>query len=202
MDSVVMVPTEEQSNTKVSNIFKAIRGFREGTLILIILAVCVFMSFVSPYFFTWPNFKAIMLSFSTEGIVVVGMTLILVVGGFDLSVGSVMCLAMVIGGKLFLLGVNPWLASLIGIAFCSLIGYTMGIFVTKVGLNFFITTLAFMGIARGLSFVITQGTPLSLFALPKSCKLKGPGNVKIIPFNNFIFYVSSLILNFFNSCFE
>ena len=85
-------------------------------------------------------------------------------GGFDLSVGSVMCLAMVIGGKLFLLGVNPWLASLIGIAVCSLIGFTMGIFVTKVGLNFFITTLAFMGIARGLCFVITQGTPLSLSA--------------------------------------
>ena len=196
MDSVVMVPTEEQSNTKVSNIFKAIRGFREGTLILIILAVCVIMSFVSPYFFTWPNLKAIMLSFSTEGIVVVGMTLILVVGGFDLSVGSVMCLAMVIGGKLFLLGVNPWLASLIGIAFCSLIGYTMGIFVTKVGLNFFITTLAFMGIARGLSFVITQGTPLSLFALPKSFKFIGQGTVYSIPLTIFIFAVIVVISDY------
>ena len=174
MDSVGAVQTEKQ--THANNIFKAIKGFREGTLILIILAVCIIMSFVSPYFFTWPNLKAILLSFSTEGIVVVGMTLILVVGGFDLSVGSVMCLAMVIGGKLFLLGINPWLASLIGIAVCSLIGFTMGIFVTKVGLNFFITTLAFMGIARGLCFVITQGTPLSLFALPKSFKFIGQGN--------------------------
>jgi ribose transport system permease protein len=187
MDSVDMVPTEEQTNNNVSNIFKTLRGFRESTLILIILAVCVIMSFASPYFFTWPNLKAIMLSFSTEGIVVVGMTLILVVGGFDLSVGSVMCLAMVIGGKLFLLGVNPWVASLIGIAFCSLIGFTMGIFVTKVGLNFFITTLAFMGIARGLSFVITQGTPLSLFALPKSFKFIGQGTLYSIPFTIFIF---------------
>ena len=109
MDSVDMVPTEEQTNANVRNIFKAIRGFREGTLILIILAVCVIMSFVSPYFFTWPNFKAILLSVSTEGIVVVGMTLILVVGGFDLSVGSVMCLAMVIGGATAIEGtvINP-----------------------------------------------------------------------------------------------
>ena len=189
MDSVDMVSTEKQTNASISSVFKAIRGFREGTLILIILAVCVIMSFVSPYFFTWPNLKAIMLSFSTEGIVVVGMTLILVVGGFDLSVGSVMCLAMVIGGKLFLLGVNPWLASLIGIAICSLIGFTMGIFVTKVGLNFFITTLAFMGIARGLCFVITQGTPLSLFALPKSFKFIGQGTIYSIPFTIFIFAV-------------
>ena len=189
MDSVSTMPTEKPTNAKVGNIFKAIQGFREGTLILIILAVCIIMSFVSPYFFTWPNLKAILLSFSTEGIVVVGMTLILVVGGFDLSVGSVMCLAMVIGGKLFLMGVNPWLASLIGIGICSLIGFTMGIFVTKVGLNFFITTLAFMGIARGLCFVITQGTPLSLFALPKSFKFIGQGTIYSIPFTIFIFAV-------------
>ena len=101
MESVGTMQTENQTKNKANNIFKAIKGFREGTLILIILAVCIIMSFVSPYFLTWPNLKAILLSFSTEGIVVVGMTLILVVGGFDLSVGSVMCLAMVIGGKLF-----------------------------------------------------------------------------------------------------
>ena len=196
MDSVDVVSTEEQTNSSISNLFKAIRAFRESTLILIILVVCIIMSFVSPYFFTWPNLKAIMLSFSTEGIVVVGMTLILVVGGFDLSVGSVMCLAMVIGGKLFLLGVNPWVASLIGIAFCSLIGFTMGIFVTKVGLNFFITTLAFMGIARGLCFVITQGTPLSLFALPKSFKFIGQGTISSIPFTIFIFAVIVVISDY------
>ena len=196
MDSVSTMPTEKQPNAKVGNIFKAIQGFREGTLILIILAVCIIMSFVSPYFFTWPNLKAILLSFSTEGIVVVGMTLILVVGGFDLSVGSVMCLAMVIGGKLFLLGINPWLASLIGIAICSLIGFTMGIFVTKVGLNFFITTLAFMGIARGLCFVITQGTPLSLFALPKSFKFIGQGTLYSIPFTIFIFAVIVVVSDY------
>jgi len=196
MDSVSTMPTEKQANAKVSNMFKAIRGFREGTLILIILAVCIIMSFVSPYFLTWPNLKAILLSFSTEGIVVVGMTLILVVGGFDLSVGSVMCLAMVIGGKLFLLGVNPWIASLIGIVICSLIGLTMGIFVTKVGLNFFITTLAFMGIARGLCFVITQGTPLSLFALPKSFKFIGQGTIYNIPFTIFIFGVIVVISDY------
>ena len=73
------------------------------------------MSFVSPYFFTWPNLKAILLSFSTEGIVVVGMTLILVVGGFDLSVGSVMCLAMVVGGKLFTMGARDAMVYLIAL---------------------------------------------------------------------------------------
>jgi ribose transport system permease protein len=181
---------------KFTNVFRAIRSFREGTLILIILSVCVIMSFVSPFFMTWPNIKAILLSFSTEGIVVVGMTIILIVGGFDLSVGSVMCLAMVIGGKLFLLGVDPWLASLVGIAICGLIGFIMGIIVTKVGLNFFITTLAFMGIARGLCFVITEGTPLSLFAMPKAFKFIGQGSIYGIPFTIFLFGIIVVISDY------
>jgi ribose transport system permease protein len=196
MSDIRRVQPGQTATGKFTNAFRAIRSFREGTLILIILSVCVIMSFVSPFFMTWPNIKAILLSFSTEGIVVVGMTIILIVGGFDLSVGSVMCLAMVIGGKLFLLGVDPWLASLIGIAICALIGFIMGIIVTKVGLNFFITTLAFMGIARGLCFVITQGTPLSLFALPKAFKFVGQGSIYGIPFTIFLFGIIVVISDY------
>ena len=196
MYDIRRVQRAQAATGKFTNFFRAIRSFREGTLILIILFVCVIMSFVSPFFMTWPNIKAILLSFSTEGIVVVGMTIILVVGGFDLSVGSVMCLAMVIGGKLFLLGVDPWLASLLGIAICGLIGFIMGIIVTKVGLNFFITTLAFMGIARGLCFVITQGTPLSLFALPKAFKFIGQGSIYGIPFTIFLFGIIVVISDY------
>jgi len=196
MDDSRRVQPAPAATGKFTNVFRAIRSFREGTLILIILFVCVIMSFVSPFFMTWPNIKAILLSFSTEGIVVVGMTIILVVGGFDLSVGSVMCLAMVVGGKLFLLGVDPWLASLIGIVICALIGFIMGIIVTKVGLNFFITTLAFMGIARGLCFVITEGTPLSLFALPKAFKFIGQGSIYGIPFTIFLFGIIIVISDY------
>lgn len=76
---------------------------REFTLILIIVAMFIGMSFASPYFLTWANMKAMLLSFSTEGIVVVGMTMLLIVGGIDLSVGAVMCLAMVFAAKLFML---------------------------------------------------------------------------------------------------
>ena len=69
---------------------------REMGLLLIIAALCVAMSFASPYFLTWDNVRAMLLSFSIEGIVVVGMTILLIVGGIDLSVGSVVCFAMVV----------------------------------------------------------------------------------------------------------
>ena len=84
------------------------------------------MSFASPHFLTWDNVRAMLLSFSIEGIVVVGMTILLIVGGIDLSVGSVVCFAMVIGGTLFLLGLDPWTASLIAIAASGFIGALIG----------------------------------------------------------------------------
>lgn len=103
------------ANNARSFSWKRLGSMREAGLIAIILILCVAMSFVSPHFLTFGNFRAMLMSFSVEGIVVVGMTILLIVGGIDLSVGSVVCFAMVLSGTLFLAGLDPWTASLIGI---------------------------------------------------------------------------------------
>jgi len=199
MNNVETNPSPVLQSRKSSGFFdrlKGLKNMREATLILIIVAIFIGMSFASPYFLTWHNMKAMMLSFSTEGIVVVGMTVLIIVGGIDLSVGAVMCLAMVIAGKLFLMGMNPWLASLISIGCCSFAGYLMGLTVTRIGLHTFIASLALMGIARGLSMTITQGTPLSLFTLPPSFKFIGQGTVFGVPFVIIIFFVVIVISDY------
>ncbi|WP_245432117.1 MULTISPECIES: ABC transporter permease [Aminobacter] len=169
---------------------------REAGLIVIILALCIAMSFASPHFLTWGNFRAMLMSFSIEGIVVVGMTILLIVGGIDLSVGSVVCFSMVVSGALFLAGLDPWTASLIGIGVSALIGAAMGFFVTVVGLNHFITSLAAMVIVRGLCLVITKGTPLSLFTLPPAFKAIGQGSFHGLPYVIIIFVVVVAIFDF------
>ncbi|MBR2691252.1 MAG: ABC transporter permease [Aquamicrobium sp.] len=171
-------------------------SMREAGLIVIILALCIAMSFASPHFLTWGNFRAMLMSFSIEGIVVVGMTILLIVGGIDLSVGSVVCFSMVVSGALFLMGLDPWTASLIGIAVSALIGAVMGFFVTVIGLNHFITSLAAMVIVRGLCLVITKGTPLSLFTLPPEFKAIGQGSFQGIPYVIIIFVVVVAIFDF------
>ena len=88
------------------------------------------MSFASPHFLTLGNFRAMLMCFSIEGIVVVGMTILLIVGGIDLSVGSVVCFSMVLSGSLFLAGLDPVDGILIGIGASALIGAAMGFFVT------------------------------------------------------------------------
>lgn len=176
-------------SSQVLTSFQRLIRVREFGLLAIIILISVGMSFASPYFLTWSNMRAIMLSFSIEGIVVIGMTILLIVGGIDLSVGSVVCLSMVIGGALFLSGLDPWTASLIAIACCGFIGFLMGQIVTRIGLHFFIVSLAVMVIARGLCLLITRGTPQSLFTLPPSFKFIGQGTIKGLPFVIVIFFV-------------
>ena len=172
-----------------------IRSLREAGLIVIILAIGVVMSFASPYFLTLANMKAMLLSFAIDGIVVVGMTILLIVGGIDLSVGSVVCLAMTVGGALFLAGLNPWIASLAGIAVAALVGVSIALCVTVIGLSYFIASLAFMVIARGGSMLITHGTPMSLFSLPASFKFIGQGTVGGVPFVILVFLVVVIVFD-------
>ncbi|WP_199914487.1 ABC transporter permease [Aminobacter sp. MSH1] len=171
-------------------------SMREAGLIVIILALCIAMSFASPHFLTWGNFRAMLMSFSIEGIVVVGMTILLIVGGIDLSVGSVVAFSMVVSGALFLAGLDPWTASLIGIAVSALIGAVMGFFVTVVGLNHFITSLAAMVIVRGLCLIVTKGTPLSLFTLPPAFKAIGQGSFHGVPYVIIIFVMVVAVFDF------
>jgi ribose transport system permease protein len=169
---------------------------RETGLILIILALFIIMSFASPYFLTWTNMRAMAMAFAVEGIVVVGMTILLISGGIDLSVGSVTALAMVIAGLLFLNGMDPWMASGIAIVACTAIGATMGFFVTKVGLHHFIVSLAVMVIARGLCLLGTGGRPLGLFTLPDSFKFIGQGSIGVVPVVLVIFVVVVVAFDF------
>jgi ribose transport system permease protein len=176
--------------------WRGLGNMREFGLVLIILTLCTVMSFASPYFLTWTNFRAMLLSFSIEGIVVVGMTVLLIVGAIDLSVGSVVCFAMVVGGFFFLAGLDPWSASLLAVAASAMIGVMMALCVTRIGLHSFIVSLAFMVIVRGLCLAITGGTPLSLFSLPESFKFIGQGNVYGLPVVIIIFTVVVAIFDF------
>jgi ribose transport system permease protein len=180
---------EHRTSGELAGLLKRLVRMRETGLILIILALFAAMSFASPYFMTWDNMRAMAMAFAVEGIVVVGMTVLLISGGIDLSVGSVTALAMVIAGLLFLGGLDPWSASLIAIAACAAIGAAMGFFVTRIGLNHFIVSLAVMVIARGACLLGTGGRPLGLYTLPPEFKFIGQGSIAAVPVVIIIFVV-------------
>jgi len=194
MDNTVNISSEgpAMSATFLGRVLR----MRETGLVLIILALFLIMSFASPYFLTWANMRAMSMAFAVDGILVVGMTILLISGGIDLSVGSVTAFAMVIAGWLFLSGIDPWVASAIAILICTGIGAFMGFFVTKVGLHHFIVSLAIMVIARGACLLFTGGRPLGLYTLPPEFKFIGQGSIGPIPVVIVIFVVFVVAFDF------
>ena len=163
-------------NQNSSGLLKKLTSFRELTIILIILVIGFALTMMSQHFLSISNFKAIALALSTDSIIVIGMTLVLISGGIDLSVGSVMGLAGIVTARMWqTYGINVWLAALIGLSVAVLVGFVNGILIGKIGVNPFITTLATMGMCRGLDYVITNGTPISVTTMSPSFRMLGTG---------------------------
>jgi ribose transport system permease protein len=179
--------------------FGGVGGFREGTTILIIVGLGIIMSILSPYFLTAQNFRTMFMSFAINGMVVIAMTLALISGGIDLSVGGVMALVGIVVGTLFLnFHMNIWLAAAIGLALGLAIGLINGLFITRIGLSPFITTLGMMQVVYGVSAVVSQGMPLPLQSLPDAFKFMGRGIIGQtgLPFVILLFLVVAFAFDF------
>lgn len=163
---------------------------REFSLILIIVIIGLGLQLITGRFFTVPNLNAISLGFATSAIIVAGMTAALVSGGFDLSVGSVFAMGGVAAATALRADVSIPVSMMIGVSVGAFAGLINGLLITKVQINPFITTLGMMGIARGVSLAITEGSPLA--QLPPAFLVYGQGKILGIP--NLILIALAIIL--------
>ena len=143
------------------NVLTRIAKQREFIIFLIVAAVFVFMSFASPVFFTEGNLLSVMLSLSIESIMAVGMVVLMVGGGFDMSVGSILGFTGIAVAKLLTNGVPPVLAVFLALLIGVVIGLWNGLIVAKLKINPFVTTLSSLSIFRGLSYIFTSGRNIS-----------------------------------------
>src|SRR5262245_56516165 len=129
----------------------------QGPLIGLV-ALCVVFSFATSAFLSFRNLLNVLDQVTVLGILSVGMTAVIILGGIDLSVGSVLAFSMMIMGWLshdmnLPLAIAAVLALLVG----ALCGWVNGLLVTRAKLPAFIATLSMMTIARGLANIITDG---------------------------------------------
>lgn len=182
-NSKVEVMEGKQKSNKVLDLLFGILKQREAFLVILVAIIFVVMGLTNKNFLKWTNISTIITSLAIDGIVVIGMTIILISGGIDLAVGSTLCLCITVAGWLMkYASVNPWLASLVGIGVAALYGLILGVLVTKLHLTHFIVSLCFMGISRGLVQIITQGQNISLVSVLSSnpaFAFLGQGNINI-----------------------
>ncbi len=153
------------------NLFARLARQREFVILLTVILVVVMMSFASPVFLTTGNILALLLSLSIESLIAVGMVNLMVGGGFDMSVGSVLGFTGVIAAMLMRASVPVPLAVLLALVLGGAIGLWNGLIVAKLKINPFVTTLSSLSIFRGLTYILTSGRNIA--GLPDSFKQIG-----------------------------
>ena len=183
-----MSNSTKQANNK--NIINTIIRFKSA-FILLLLCICV--SILTPKFLNWTNMMNIARQTTTNGIIAMGMACVILTGGIDLGVGSILAFATMITGILINAGVFGFGAGVLGVLVGGFIGVIDGILIAGVDLPPFIVTLASMSIFRGFTMLVSGGMPVTL---QNKINFFGAGYIGPIPFPVIILFVVFLILWF------
>ncbi|WP_205842226.1 ABC transporter permease [Natranaerobius trueperi] len=152
--------------------------FKLRSLIGLVL-ICLVLALLTPRFLTISNLFNVLRQTSLNAIMGVGLTFVILTGGIDLSVGSVLAFSGVSAATVAQLGLPAPIAIFIGLIAGSALGFFNGLIITKGKVPPFIATLAMMTIARGGALVISDGRPIS--GLGEGFHFIGRGMIGIIP---------------------
>ncbi|HEV3138894.1 MAG TPA: ribose ABC transporter permease, partial [Vicinamibacterales bacterium] len=151
---------------------------RFGTLIGLAV-LCAVLWILTPHFLTVSNLVNVVEQTSINAIVAVGMTFVILSGGIDLSVGSMVALSGVVLGTSLQSGVPLPAALMLAFAAGLACGLANGALISLGRLPPFIVTLGMMSIARGAALLFTEGRPVSGFA--ESFRVVATGRVGVVP---------------------
>jgi ribose transport system permease protein len=138
----------------------------EGNLLVIVIVLMVILSFATKNFFTVNNMRNLVRQTSVNGIIALGMTFVIISGGIDLSVGSVVGVASIVVAKLLLAGTGIFPAIIIALLVCALLGTLNGLIIHYGKVPPFIATLGMMQAARGIVMLLSNARMIA--GLPKS----------------------------------
>ena len=159
--------TEQAAGRGAGNFVKTLLQQREVSIFLSVLMLGFLLAINSPQFLNRANLMTLIVGMSFDMIVAVGMTILMVSGGFDLSVGSTLALAGAAAGySMTKFGAPVWLGIPLGLLVGAFIGLINGLLVTKIRVNPLIATLGMMQVVRGIVFLVTAG--LGIPNLPDS----------------------------------
>lgn len=159
----------------------------------ILLLLCIIVTILSPRFLNYTNAMNVARQTTVNGIIAMGMACVILVGGIDLSVGSVLAITTMVAGTLINVGVPGFAAGVVGLLLGGLIGAVNGSLIAGLDLPPFIVTLASMSIFRGFTMLLSGGMPVSL---KNQISFIGAGYIGPIPFPVIVLVIVFLFLWF------
>ena len=188
-------PGAPATNTPSSGVSVARRlrvvGAREAPLAVLIALTIIAMTIVNPAFASLSNLRAVAIGLTPDAIIAIAMTVLLISGGFDLSVGSVLALTGVVAALTMDAGA-PWPAAVLAaVVVGAMVGAFNGLIVTRVGVNALVTTLGTLTMVSSITLVVSGGSPRSGF--PDAFLTLGQGSVYGLPVAVLIMLVGVIV---------
>lgn len=165
-----------------------IKNIRQYGIFIAFLAICITLTFISPQFLTLSNWSIIFTQVSINALLAFGVTFVIITGGIDLSIGSIVAVAGVVAAMLARNDTFPVIVPIFGGLLTGLLfGALNGFLVTKSKIAPFIVTLGIMTIGRGLALIISKGRPIS--NLSDTFNFIGGGDILGIPFPIVVLFI-------------
>lgn len=147
---------------------------------LTLAALFIALSIASPHFLTAVNLSSVARQTAVINVMALGMTLVIIAGGIDLSVGSILAMSGLLGTMAMAAGASILTGIVVGIVAGAFWGLVNGVLTTKLKIAPFIVTLGTMGIVRGLALIISNGLPVH--NVPPGFSFLGDGVLFGVPF--------------------
>jgi len=185
---------QSKSIRKERSIVQVINPQQWGVL-LVLIGLVIIIGISSPVFLSARNIRNVLKQVSTLGVVSMGMTVLIISGGIDLSVGSAMSVVAVIVGKMLKdWGFSVDISILVGLALGFGIGYMNGVLISRTRVHPFILTLGTMTALQGVAIIITKGYPIT--GLGTRFEVLGGGTIKGIPLIIILFFIVMFLCYF------
>lgn len=162
-------------------------------VLMAILAACVFLSFATDSFATSKNLYNITRNVTFTAIIALGMTLVIITGGIDLSVGSVLCLCSMVVAVTMHAGYSIYVGIAASLLVAVIVGGFNGVLIAYLGFPPFVVTLGMLSIARSLAMVLSNNTVVYQFG-PDHDKLLALGGGSMFGIANPVLYMIVLAL--------
>ncbi|MEY8733030.1 ABC transporter permease [Peribacillus frigoritolerans] len=200
-NTIVQQPDNDSKLAEKKSILANLSKFRELGLLGFIVVISIVVQLRNSNFLTVENITDMLTNTAILSILAVGMMLVLVTRGIDLSIGATLALSGMVVAQVVSNnpGLNPLLAILLGMVIGIICGVIIGCLVSKLGILPIIATLAAMYIFRGLTFTVSDGKWISSYQMPESFLSIGTGSFLgiryLIIIAIFIYVVSYYFIN-------
>ena len=137
---------------------------KDRAIYVVLLVMVIFFAIANKNFLTMNNMLNVAKQVSIYGIASVGMTYVILLGGIDLSIGSIISFINIVTAYFMVnMGMNPWLAVILSLVICTILGFANGWIIAEIKMPPLIVTFASQTILAGFAYIICNGRPISRF---------------------------------------